>query len=287
VKKLLKFNMFTTALIAFREFLEAFLIVGIFLGVSRKLGLKKELEIVIASLLGIIISFGLSIVTYLFGDAARSILTEQRAELLENYLMLFSGIFLAYVIFSLHKRISENKKDIIMKAKSQMEKRMFDLSLFATIVFMISREGFEIALFTASTSLFSAFFQNLTGLCIGFACAGVIGIATYSAFSKFPVKKVFRATEYMIMLLGAALVQVGLTEILEHQFNIHLGDIISFNLHFMPDENSIIGHAVRSFTGLDAEFSLPRLVIMTLYIIAILLLTRQKTIRKAVVPHEE
>ena len=41
--------MFTTAIIAFREFLEAFLIVGVFLGISKKLNLNKEREIAFAS----------------------------------------------------------------------------------------------------------------------------------------------------------------------------------------------------------------------------------------------
>lgn len=271
--------MLATVLIAFREFLEAFLIVGVFLGVSRKLGLKKEREIIIAAITGFIVSFVLSIGTYAFGDAARVILTEERAELLENYLMLFSGIFLAYVIFSLHKRISANKKDIIKKTKSQMEKQVFDFSLFATIAFLISREGFEIALFTASTSLFAVFFQNMLGLFIGFFLAAMIGIAAFFAYTKFSIQKVFRYTEYMIMLLGASLVQVGITELLEHQFNFHLANIASFNFFFMPDEHGVVGHFIRSFTGLDAEFSLPRLLIMTAYISGIFLFCQTKEVK--------
>ncbi len=268
--------MFTTAIIAFREFLEAFLIVGVFLGVSRKLGLKKEMEIVIAAIVGIAISFIMSGVTYAFGDAARSIFSKNGTELLEGYLMFFSGFFLAYVVFSLHKRISSNKKEIIAKAKTKMEKRTFDISLFTLIIFMICREGFEIALFTASTSLFAIFFQNMLGLIIGFFAAGVIGIAAFFAYTKFPIQKVFRITEYLIILLGASMVQVGTTELLDHQFNIHLGDILSFGMRFMPNENSVIGHAVRSFTGIDQEFSLPRLLIMALYVITIYFLAFRK-----------
>lgn len=275
--------MITTALIAFREFLEAFLIVGVFLGVSRKLGLKKETEIIIAAVVGIVISFTMSGITYAFGDAARSILTEDRAELLENYLMFFSGFFLAYVIFSLHKRISSNKKDLIKKAKTKLERRSFDISLFAMIVFLVSREGFEIALFTASTSLFAVFFQNMLGLIIGFVCAGIIGIGAFVAYTKFPIQKVFRVTEYMIMLLGASLVQVGTTELLEHLFNIHIGDIASFGLRFLPSENSVFGHFIRSFAGIDQEFSLPRLLIMVAYIAGIYFLAR----RKKVLTHEK
>ncbi len=264
--------MFSIAIIAFREFLEIFLIIGVFLGVSRKLRLKKETEIGIAAALGILISVILSTATYTFGDAARVILTEKRAELLGNYLMLFSGFFIAYVIFSLHRRISENKKAIIKTAKTKLENRAFDFTLFATIILLVIREGFEIALFTASTSLFAVFFQNMMGLFIGLGSASLVGIAAFFTYTKFPIQKVFRITEYMIMLLGASMVQVGTTELLAHQFNFRLSDIVSFQMRFMPDERSLIGHAVRSFTGIDSEFSLARLSIMAGYIGVIYLL---------------
>lgn len=271
--------MITTAIIAFREFFEAFLIVGIFFGVSKKLNLKKETEIAIAATAGIVFSFLISFVTYAFGDAARIILTEERAELLSHYLMLFSGFFLAYVVLSLHQRISQGKKDIINKTKNKLEKDIFDLSLFATISLLVAREGFEIALFTASTSLFAVFFQNIIGLIIGFILAAIVGALAFVTYAKFPVQKVFRVTEYMIVLLGAAMVQIGATELLKHQFNFDLTKIISFGLKFLPGEDSVLGHTLRSFTGIDAEFSLPRLLIMFAYIAGIYLILKRRNIQ--------
>jgi FTR1 family protein len=268
--------MITIAIIAFREFLEAFLITGIFLGVSKKLKLRKEREIGLAALVGVTISFLISIVTYFFGDAARSILTEDRAELLSNYLMFFSGFFLAYVVFSLHERIGKDKREIIHKTKNKLENQAFDISLFATIVFLVAREGFEIALFTASTSLFSVFFQNFLGLMIGFSLAGVIGTIAFFAYAKFPLKKVFRATEYMIILLGASMVQVSITEVLERQFNFHLANIMSFGLNFLPGEHTIIGNFLRTFTGIDGEFSMARLLIMVAYGLVIYFIFKHK-----------
>lgn len=272
--------MITVAIIAFREFLEAFLISGIFLGVSRKLKLKKEAEIGLAMLVGVGISFMMSIATYVFGDAARSILTEDRAELLSNYLMLFSGFFLVYVVFSLHNRMSHDKKDIIQKTRTKLEQQVFDISLFATIIFLVAREGFEIALFTASTSLFSVFFQNFLGLMIGFSLAGIVGTAAFFAYTKFPVGKVFKITEYMIVLLGASMVQVGTTELLKHQCNIYLGNIVSFGMSFLPGEHTIVGNFIRTFTGIDNEFSLARLFIMISYgaIVYIIVTHRKKII---------
>lgn len=273
--------MMTTAVISFREFLEAFLIVGVFLGISRKLNLKKEFEIGLAAVIGIVFSLLLATGTYLFGNQVHGVLTEKNAELFESYLMIFSGLFIAYVVFSLHNVIHRSRAGTLIKAHQKLQEKVFDFSLFSTITFLVVREGFEIALFTASTSLFSVFIQNFIGLILGFVSASVIGIMTFFAYIKFPIGKVFKFTEYMIIVLGASLVQNGVTELLEHGFNIDLAKIMSFPLNFLPHKNSLIGHMMKNFFGLDREFSFTKLAIMGGYflIIYLLFLKRKKPIR--------
>ena len=268
--------MITTAVIAFREFLEAFLIVGVFLGISRKMNLKKEMEIGLAATLGVVISLLLATGTYLLGDRAHTILTEERAEILEGYLLIFSGLFIAYVVFSLHNVLRLHRGSTLIKAHQKLQENAFDISLFFTIIFLVLREGFEIALFTASASLFAEFMQNFIGLLIGFGSAIVIGALTFFAYIKFSIGKIFKATEYMIILLGASLVQNGVNELLEHQFGIELEHILAIPLNFLPDKHGAIGHLIRSFTGLDRDFSLPRLAIMVLYIAVIYVLFLKK-----------
>lgn len=267
--------MLTTAIISFREFLEAFLIIGVFLGISRKLHLKKELEIVFAATLGIFISFLLAGGTYFFGNYTRNILTEKNADFLESYLMIFSGIFIAYVVFSFHNVLYKSRAGTLIKAQNKLQQNVFDVSLFFTIIFLVIREGFEIALFTASTSLFSTFIQNVYGLLLGFAAAISLGIATFFAYIRFPIDKVFKVTEYLIVILGASLVQNGITELFEH-FNIHLSNILPIPLKFLPDGESVAGHMLKSFFGIDREFSLGRLLIMAFYILVIYLIFLKK-----------
>lgn len=264
--------MLATAIIAFREFLEVFLIIGLFLGVSKKLKLKREKEIVFAGLFGILASFLLITITYVFGDYASKILTEQNADALESYLLIFSGAFLVYVVFSLHKVMNKKSHKTLVKTQEKMEQEVFDISLFLTIVFLVVREGFEIALFTASTSLFATFIQNCIGLFLGFLGAGSIGVLTSLAYVKLSLKKVFRVTEYFIILLGASLFQNGVTTLLSTHFNISLSDIVSFNLKFLPNEDTFVGGFLQNFLGVDNEFSLARLFIMVLYVFAVYLL---------------
>lgn len=274
--------MFTTAIIAFREFFEAFLIVGVFLGVSRTMQLKKELEIGLAAGIGMALSIVLSVGTYLFGDKARSVLTERNADMLESYLLIFSGIFIAYVVFSLHKTMNKHRHEYLNHAKEKMQINTFDLSLFLTIVFLVLREGFEVALFSASTSLFAVFMQNVIGLLFGFIAATIVGITTFFAYIKLPISKVFLATEYMIVILGAALVQHGATILLNTHFHINLSNIFSFHLQFLPNEDTAIGHVLQGFFGIDQGFSGARLAIMGMYIgIMYVIFLKQKMIKTA------
>jgi FTR1 family protein len=273
--------MITTTIISFREFLEAFLIIGVFLGISKKLGLKKELEIGLASVIGLLSSLLLATGTYFFGNEFRGVLTEKNTELLEGYLMIFSGIFIAYVIFSLHEVINKSRTGTLIKLKQKLNEKVFDFSLFSMIVFLVIREGFEIALFTASTSFFSVFIQNFIGLMFGFVAASIFGVMTFFAYIKFSISKIFKFTEYMIIVLGAALVQNGITELLEHSFDINLSRILSIPLNFLPHKSSLTGHMLKSFFGLDREFSFAKLAIMIIYVLIIYLIYTKKNSAKS------
>src|SRR5579862_4325555 len=128
--------MFTTAVIGFREFLEAFLIVGIFLGVSKKLNLKKEKEIIVATITGMSLAMLFNSSVFILGDHTRSMVTEHNADVIESYLQIFSGLFLVYVVFSLHQRMNQNRKEMLSRAQINIKKEIFDISLFFIIVFL-------------------------------------------------------------------------------------------------------------------------------------------------------
>ncbi len=259
--------MFTTGLIAFREFFEAFLITGVFLGVSKKLNLKKEPEIILAAGIGILFSLLLSSFVYFFGTRASSIFNEKTAKLLESYLMVFSGFFIVYVVFSLHQAVRRGQGQLIISAHRRLREEVFDLSLFMTIVSLVCREGAEIALFSASVSLFSTFAQNMFGLMFGFLIAIILAAATLAAYIRFPIAKIFKATEYLMIILGASLTQRGLTGLFITYINFDLSKIIPFNLFFIPEDGTFIGHIVQSFFGVDNSFSLAKLAIMLIYVI--------------------
>lgn len=268
--------MITTFIIALREFLEVFLISGVFLGISRKLKLKKEKEILLAIFLGILISLSLPILTFYFSDKARTVITEKNAEALEGYLSLFSGFFLAYVVFSLHKFFIRSRAKDILQTHKKLEENKFDFFLFLTLIFMITREGFEIALFTATTSLFSQFSQNMLGLFSGFFVAGIIGLFSFTAVIKFTLSKIYKATEYLIILLGASFINHGIKELAEVYFDLHLSKILTIHITFLPSTETLIGSLLYSFFALEKNLSLISIFIVLLYILLVNLSFKKK-----------
>lgn len=233
-------NMLTTALISFREFFEAFLIIGLFLGISKQFGLKKEVEILLAAGIGIIISFLLAVGTYLSGDSIKMFFPDSSIELLEGYLLLFSAVFIAYVVFSLHKTLGKAHKEAVERAKQKMSEQAFDIALFLTIITLIVREGLEIALFTASVSLFADFVTNMTGLFAGFFGASILGVVVYLAYTKFSIKKIFTLTEYAILALGAVMFAGGVTKVAEGQLGVLVSEFLKVPIPFLTDGISVV-----------------------------------------------
>lgn len=272
--------MLATLAISLREYLEVFLIIGVFLGISKKLDLKREKEIIIASLIGVFISLLLPLAVFITGEKAKVIFSEKNSDLLAGYLMVFSGCFIAYVIFSLHNLFVYKRSKSIIDAHQKLQKNIFDLSLFFTIIFFILREGMEVALFTATSSLFSSFMQNIFGLLIGFSISAVLGSLTFFAFVKFSINKVFRVTEYIIILLGASFVANGLSALSEAYLHLSLSAILPLPMNFLPDHDTIIGGFLKTMIGLERDFSIGKLAVMGIYIGMIYLIFLKKRLSR-------
>lgn len=211
--------MFLTAAIAFREFLEAFLFIGIFLGMSRQLNLKKEKEITIAAITGIIIAILVPISIFIIGDKTRTILIKENTDFGEGFLLLCSGIAIIFIALYLHRLFQNSKEIMQQQAKEIYIHYEFDLLLFFTIIGFIIREGFETALSTAATTLVATFTANFVELLCGCIAAAIVsGFLVYSS-TKLPIKKIFRFTEYAIILSGSLMTINGISLIIKTMLN--------------------------------------------------------------------
>jgi high-affinity Fe2+/Pb2+ permease len=103
--------------------------VGVFLGIDSKLNLRKRRQILSAAIIGTIISIVLPVMTFYFSNLSKSVINEKNAELLEGYLMVFAGVFLAYVAISLHHYYQLIRGRKILEHHIKMKQRQFDYTL--------------------------------------------------------------------------------------------------------------------------------------------------------------
>lgn len=257
--------MIVTALIAFREFLEAFVIAGIFYGISKRSSLKKEREIILGALLGMVSSLFLCIGFYWAGDVFRSSIAASHVEALEGCLLVGSGIFLSYVMISLHRQFQKARVSHVRLLHSSLKEDAVDVPIVILVASLVLREGFEIALFTASTSLVTSFLVNMSGLVLGFIAAIAVGSLGYFLYSALPVTRIFTVTQYVLVFLGASLTTHGISLLSEIVTGVSLSGIVPFSLSFLPDEESLFGHAISTFFGIGRQTGVGVIAGMAVY----------------------
>lgn len=203
--------MITTAIISFRESLEALVVIGVLYGFNRKFKLNKESFIIKGALsgflTGVILVLGLLYMMF----RQRLAMPEDRFELLEQVLLIFSGVFLIFVTLVIHPFIAKQKNKHI---NSVMEKEdLSGFSLGTLSFFLVLLEAVETILFISSSSFTSSFIDNVWGLLIGFGLSIVTTILIYKTYLKVHMQKLFKITEYVLFTYGFYLIVKGGSEL--------------------------------------------------------------------------
>ncbi|MDP1688665.1 MAG: FTR1 family protein [bacterium] len=262
--------MITIIFITFREFFEAWLIIGLFLGLSEKLKLGRRREIISAILIGMVIALFIPIVVFTYGGELLSFWSEANVDALQGIIMIISSLALGILALSLHKMLKHNHQSVIQHAQEVDAERKFDTALFAAVSLSIIREGFELSLFAISVVLVTTIIEIFIGLAIGFMMATLFGLLAMFIYEHLPIKKIFYFTEISIMFIGAALFKNGTAKFMETVFQVDISNYISIPLKFLPNtEDNIFGHLINSLIGIDSEFSVLKLLLLTFYILVI------------------
>lgn len=258
--------MLSILLISFREFLEAWLLVGLFLGLSKQLQLGRTREIFAAVALGMVISLAIPSIVFFAGGHLRALWSDTNVDLIQGIVMVFIAGVIAVVALSLHRLASHKRRAIVEKIKDDLRLRKFNTALFIIITLCIIREGLEVGLFSLSVVLVLPAHTLFLGLIIGFLCAACIGVLVMFASKLVSVRRIYMIVEYGLMFVGAALFKNGLSHIFLAGFNIDLGTIVPLSLPLPNSETSIIGHIFNNLFGIEADMSLVKILILAGYI---------------------
>jgi len=136
-------------LFAYGEILESFVIIGIFLIVSKLLFLKKEKKILLLGTIWTFILIGFPAFTFFLRNNVKITFIESSVTPIEVYVIIFSWISFGYIVTSLYRLFKIAKRATVKKNYDKFSYTEFDLLLSLTLIVFVIREGFEYALFTS------------------------------------------------------------------------------------------------------------------------------------------
>jgi len=253
--------MFASLLITLREGLEAALIVGIVLGVLRKLGHADRSRAVWAGVLAaIVVSVAAGLALNTLGVAFEG----HSEEIFEGVAMLLAAGVLTWMIFWMQRqgrRIqAELESDVRRAATTGNTWALFSLAFVAVV-----REGIETALFLTAAAFSATPAQTLLGGAVGLIVAVALGWLMFAAGKRLDVRAFFRMTSVLLILFAAGLVAQGVHELQEAAvlptFVEHVWDI-----NPILDENSTVGSVCKALFGYNGNPSLLEVIAYGVYL---------------------
>lgn len=266
--------MLSSFFIAFREGLEAFLIVGIIISYLFKIGEKRYIKHVIFGVIfAIVLSVGLAyIFELLFGGLEGKV-----EEIFEGSVMLLAVVVLTYMIFWMNNQARRIKSDIEISVGKAINKgRIFSLFFLGFIV--VFREGAETVLFFRAISYQIGSRELIIGGAIGIISSIVLALIFFVSTIKINLSLFFRITGILIMLIAAGLLSTSIHEFQEAGVLPIIKDNI-YDISHILSTDSIAGGILKSLFGYNPSPSLLEIIIYLTYIAAIIILIRRFFLR--------
>lgn len=195
--------MFTTALIVFRETLEAALFIGIVAAATRELaGRARWLSAGVgAGVLG-------AALLALFAQHLSGWLDGLGQDVVNIGILSLALVMLLWhcVWVSTHTR--EMVRDARQLGQSVRQGNQAPVALLVVVALAVLREGAETVLFVAGSLTGNASTSPTTVLAaglIGLLCGALVGLGIYAGLSRIPTRRVFSVTNILIALLAGSL----------------------------------------------------------------------------------
>ncbi|MFZ1467225.1 MAG: FTR1 family protein [Anaerolineae bacterium] len=251
-------------LLALREGLEAALIVGIVLGVLRKLGHNREQ---VSVWQGAVAAIAVSLVAALLLYAVGLKMEGSAEQIFEGVTMLLAAAILTWMIFWMQtqgRRINRELETGVRQAVSGMGGNKGHWALFSVAFIAVLREGIETALFLTATTFTAGGQATLLGALLGLSAAAALGYILFATTRQLNVKRFFQVTSVLLILFAAGLVAHSI-----HEFN-EVGWIPAVVEHLwdtngLLDENSGLGLILKALFGYNGNPSLTEVLGYVVY----------------------
>ena len=243
--------MIAAVVLAFREGLEAALILGIVLGVLQRIHRADQARFVwmgagVATILSLAGGVGLVALGISFEGEAEQIF--------EGTAMLLAAAVLTWMIFWMGRQGRAIQVDLERDVREASSARR-GWALFSLAFVAVLREGIELALFLTAAALTATAGATIVGGLIGLGAAAVAGWLLFATTSRLDLRTFFRVTSVLLILFAAGLVAHGV-----HEFNeaglIPPGIEHVWDVNPILDENSGVGQVLKALLGYNGNPSL-------------------------------
>lgn len=252
--------MLAATLIAFREGLEAALVVGIVVGYLVRIGQTRYIKIAWAGVgaavaLSFVIAFGI--------QAIGGELKEPWEQIFEGTTMFIAVGVLTWMIFWMRSQARF--------LKSALEKEVFSaatsgqaLALFSVAFIAVFREGVETALILSASAFVADQLGTLVGTVLGLGLAAIAGWLIYISTVRLNLRLFFNVTSVLLLFFAAGLLASGVHEFQE--VNLLPATIEHvWNLNVIISDTSTLGAVMKALFGYNGSPSLLEVISYLVY----------------------
>ena len=258
-----------SAVIVFREVLEAALIIGIVMATLR--GVPGRGRVVVT---GILAGLAGAAIVALLADRIASAASGSGQEIL-NAAILFGAVgMLAWhnAWMSSHGRHMAAEFSALGQAVNAGTKPLRAVTVVVALA--VLREGSEVVLFLYGLAVSSPNPAGMvSGSLLGVAAGALAGYGIYAGLLRIPMRHLFSVTGVLILLLAAGMAASGANFLVQADLLPAMGRSIWDTSHLLSD-GSMLGRLLHILIGYVARPSGIQLIFYAVTILVILLLTR-------------
>ena len=260
--------MLGSAVIIFREVLEAALIIGLMMAVTRDVpGRMRFVGVgMLAGLTG-------AVLLALLGDWIAPLAEGVGQELLNASILLVAVVMLTWHIVWMKKH-SQDISHHIKRMGTRIESGESDISVIAIIIgIAILREGSEVVLFMYGLSAAgSSAMSLLSGGLLGLASGVLVGVVIYQGLARVPLSKLFSISGWLLLFMTAGLAAQASNFLVQADILPALGYKI-WDTSALLSERSLMGQFLHIIIGYVAQPMGIQLLVyaMTIIVVSILM----------------
>lgn len=240
--------MFSTAILVFREVLEAALIIGLVAVATREVSSRfKWISVGIAG--GTLGAVGIAMMADVINSAASGL----GQELLNAMILSAAVIMLGWHNIWMKKHGAELAKHArqIGQAVSDGQQPMYALTMLVGLA--VLREGAEVVLFLYSMFASGTPLAQITaGSVIGLAVGAAFGAGLYFGLLRIPTRYLFRITSLMLLMLSAGLAAQAAGFLVQANV-ISVMTTTLWDTSWLIPERSVVGNILHALIGYIAN----------------------------------